>query len=191
MRNDADTARYYVLRLTDGERGVMCGALREREDEAGGEVRGALATRLERERGEDDLLSLATDRLRAWYYSRVRDLAEDVLGRVLDGTLADAEALDSDVWETVDSTDIVVYTFKAKCALLASDNEDALGDETGEGGTVEARAFWALRADVLERLRAMVEYGAEGVELPEGFDPDDEETWPANAPKGEGEEVTP
>jgi hypothetical protein len=57
--------------------------------------------------------------------------------------------------ETTDGHEFVIYTYKAKCVLLASDNEDAI-DDLGMDGThsVEARACFALRADVWAGLEA-------------------------------------
>lgn len=180
-RRDEDTARLYVLRMTDGERTAVLGALNEHPAEAGGSARAALADRIEREHGEDNLLSLATSRLRAWYYGTVRDLAEDCLRSILDGSICDTEGLDRWISETVDGTDLVVYTFKAKCVLLASDNEDAADEHGFENPTTEARAFCAIEADVLELLRAFESTGSdcEGAKLPEGFDLNDPDTWKA------------
>ena len=171
--------RHYHLALTDEERAAIVAALRTVRDFASmatTRLPGALAERIEHERGEEDILSLATSRLRAWYYGRVRDLAVDVLEEIAAGRIDTTDALQDYVRDSVDGTDIVVYTYKARAALLASDNEDAFEDIFGhEGGTPEQRAYCALEADVWELLRA----GPCGLDvtLPDGFDVDDESTW--------------
>jgi len=170
---------FYCLKLSDEEKRAIVESLRVPPGFSLLSLSAPLelAARVERERGEDDLLSLSTSRLRAWYYERVRDIARDVLEEILAGHVSD---LHDHLHETVDGLDLVIYTYKAKCALLASDNEDALEEETGEGGPPEVRAFWAIRADVLESLQSMVDYGPpEGVPLPEGFDLEDSSTWKA------------
>lgn len=59
--------------------------------------------------------------------------------------------------ETADGHEFVIYTLQAKCALLASRNEDAYDDmqgNEGPAGTPEMRACYAMRADVWEMLDA-------------------------------------
>lgn len=57
--------------------------------------------------------------------------------------------------QATDDHNHVIYTFKAKCVLLASDNEDAYQDEMGEPApTVEAAACMAMRRDCWELLEA-------------------------------------
>jgi len=128
--------------------------------------------------GEEDFFSLALSNLRAWYYGRVRGFAEDVLEAILRGEVRD---LHDYICETIDGTDLVVYTNKTEAALLASDNEDAMEYETRKNGTPEERAYYALRADVVESLRAMVDHPDESLRdrLPDGFDLDDPATWTA------------
>lgn len=168
-------SRYYVLQLTNDERDYTVQALRSALH-ADGKPRD-LADRIEREAGEDSLLDLATGRLRAWYYSRVRDMAEGILSDMLDGT--ETRDLSEVLHETIDGTDLVIYTYKAKAVLLASDNEDAYEDQMGEPApSVEAAAFMAIEADVTELLQAWADgHAPEGVAIPEGFDLYDSETW--------------
>lgn len=185
MRNKP---RFYCLQLTDEERAIFAEtaktlrldnerlASEARVDETVAEYRkrAELWGRLEYERGEEDLLSLATSRLRAWYYSRVADLAEDIVRACVAGEVDD---LGDYLHETVDGTDLATYTYKAKACLLASDNEDAYADEYGAPAlSAEAAAFMAIRADVLQRIEAGFDT-AGGLAVPEGFNPWDPETW--------------
>lgn len=183
MRTDRDTLRHYHLTLTEPEYRAMTRALRAGPKRCLGVRMSTFARELERRLGggEDDLLSLATSRLRAWYYGRVRDFADECLAEMLAGTIEDEDALARWLSDSIDGTDIVVYTFKAKAALLASDNEDA-ADELGLGTvTTEQRASCALEADVRELLESYARSGSdgEGQALPEGFDLSDPETWTA------------
>lgn len=56
--------------------------------------------------------------------------------------------------ESLDGSEEVIYTARSKAVLLASSNEDAYTEEIGEvPPDVHAAAFWALRADILERVQ--------------------------------------
>jgi hypothetical protein len=56
--------------------------------------------------------------------------------------------------ETLDGSEEVIYTARSKAVLLASSNEDAYVEELGEvPPNVHTAAFWALRADILERVQ--------------------------------------
>jgi hypothetical protein len=181
MKQRDERARHYHLALTETERDYVVSTLRGSLHDDGKPRE--LADRIERARGEEDVLALAGSALRAWYYGRVRDLAADVLQEMVSGRLADTEELDRYLQESVDGTDIVVYTFKAKAALLASDNEDAAEDMGLEAPSAEARAYYALEADVRELLEAWATHGGpEGVDVPEGFEVGDASTWTPAAP---------
>lgn len=99
----------------------------------------------------DDAISA----MRAWYYSEVREWAEDFDSRILAGEWEDYESFDESFREELDNSQIVIYTFRARAACLASDNEDAYSDEFGElpkndDGSLrwEAMAYMALMRDV-------------------------------------------
>ena len=98
--------------------------------------------------------------LRRWYYSEIRSLADEAIKECNAYHTADDDAytrrewLDAWLHETIDGHEFVIYTCKAKCSLLASDNEDALEQETGESGTAEQRCYWAMRRDVVELIGA-------------------------------------
>lgn len=103
----------------------------------------------------DNQLDTALQNLRQWYYKGVRALADAVIDAVKNGEIKNEEELDQYVHESVDGHAFVIYTFKAKAALLASDYEDAYDTEMGdEGGPYDpsVRAYFALRADVMEQI---------------------------------------
>jgi hypothetical protein len=97
--------------------------------------------------------------LRADHWQYVRGLAEEAEALCKSGELADAEALDEWLHETVDGSDRVIYTWKAQRLLLCTENQDAMADEYGTEGLVEdgsvnwgGMAYHALLADVRELL---------------------------------------
>ncbi len=101
----------------------------------------------------------AFDAICKWYDSAIRSLADSLIEDCKKEKHADeydarqwlTERIDQDT----DGHEFVIYTFKAKCACLASDNEDAYEDELGEKPpSVEAQACMAMRADVWELLNA-------------------------------------
>ena len=98
----------------------------------------------------------AISALGRWYYSEV--IVEELRSR----RYLDEEEETNYVWEACDGHEFIIYTFKAKCVLLASDNSDAYDEEIGEdGATTEQRAFWAFKADVLRFMEYA--YKDEGV----------------------------
>lgn len=104
-------------------------------------------------------LDTAFSAIRAWYYSGIRSLVDelitDIKAQDIDDTDSAREWMSERVDEDTDSHNFVCYTFKAKCALLASDNEDAYSNEIGEPApSVEAAACMAMRADAWELLHA-------------------------------------
>ena len=87
--------------------------------------------------------------LRPWfteYNEEIRSLAKEAL------TIPEDERED---WlhETIDGHEWVIYTFWARCVLVATDNPDSYEEEMGEPAkTVEAQAYMAIMHDV----RAMI-----------------------------------
>lgn len=91
--------------------------------------------------------------LRRAYYADVRDVVADALDAVASGEVTDADALDTWLHETIDGCQRVIYTWQARLGLLASDNEDAYQDETGETPPDPSVAmYWAMRADVRDAM---------------------------------------
>lgn len=177
-----EQTRIYTVELTDEEKDCIVGALHERPAEAGAEQRNYLGRKLERARGEDDGLTLGTHLIRQWYTRRVDAMALDLLQRILAGEVSD---LNDTLHEDVDGTDIVIYTYKASAALMASSNDGAMLEETGEAGTTEQQAYFALVADVREELSRLVDSPPDGMTMPEGFDLDDDSTWAVEADESE------
>ena len=108
--------------------------------------------------------------LERWYWEVVRDYADTYLDerdeavkRVMkEEDLEDEDDVDEyDVdeymyeWlhETLDGCEEVIYTARSTAVLLASSNNNAYLEEIGEAPpNVHAAAFWALRADIMERV---------------------------------------
>lgn len=104
-------------------------------------------------RHSDDEVSRAVAVLRRDYYGDVRDIAQDIAERVASGELTDADDVEEAIRETVDGCARVIYTFQAKLGLLASDNEDAYQDDTGEEPSGPSVAmYYAVCADVRDEL---------------------------------------
>ncbi len=122
----------------------------------------------------DDNLNEATQAIREWYYTEIRSmvdfLIEDLKAEKPEDDDAAREWLTERVDEITDAHEYVIYTYKAQCVCLASDNEDAYEDETGEKPpTVETQACTAMRRDVWELLEARSDEW-----LPSEIDPTDE-----------------
>ena len=116
------------------------------------------AERLETFNMAQDDFTIGTDALRRWYWSEVRSLAREAVSE----HPHDEEARREWVDETCDAHEFLIYTYKAQAVLLASDSSDAYEEEFGaeepwivpKRATDEVRAFWALRADVLDQIEA-------------------------------------
>lgn len=196
---------HYYLKLTSGERVALVGwAERQRKSEerlaaklranpSKGKLERAERVdesanafrKIERMTMELDTLDLGSRLIRAWYYDEVRDYAVDALRNILDGTISDREGLDDWLHEAVDGSQIVIYTYKASVALLASNNDGACEEQMGEGTyTTEQRAYFALIMDVQEEMDSIVAYPPEDLKLPEDFDLDDETTWTVENEEG-------
>ena len=125
-------------------------------------------------------LDAGFDSLRTWYYSEIRSLADDaieaivgcvvglnsrsprtlgyVVGIEIEPGQDRREFLQEWVEQALDGHSVLIYTRETKAALLASDNEDAYADETGEESADETvRCYYAMRADVWEHLEARSE----------------------------------
>lgn len=98
----------------------------------------------------------AIGKLNRWYYTEVKSTAYGIVDELRSRRYITEEEEDAFVWEVCDAHEFIIYTFKARCVLLASDNHDALEEIQGttEDSTVEQRAFYAFEADV----RRFMEY---------------------------------
>ncbi len=93
------------------------------------------------------------------YYKDVNNQADDFIERIKAGEFDDREHFFDTLNEDLDGAGRVIYTFKARLGLLASDNEDVGIDELGTEGfdwsggiPYSALMFFAFRADVIERI---------------------------------------
>lgn len=147
--------------------------------------------------------------LSTWYYAEIRAITESIIRDVRVGRGIDApkpreyvhdelhDAADNAVREWVmecvdartDDHEYVIYTYKAKLVLVASEHADAYEEEIGGKATVEARACMAMRADVWEHLNAREDEWLH-VEGPES-DVSDDEIDLANGERLDVNEPTP
>ena len=88
--------------------------------------------------------------VRAWYYDEIRSLADEVRDACKTGDLENDDDVTRWIDETLGGHEFVIYTFKAKLVLIASDNEDE-GEDAG-AETPEDRAFYAMRADLIAEI---------------------------------------
>jgi hypothetical protein len=108
--------------------------------------------------------------MRKEYWEHVRTSAEEIERDVRSGELDPEDAMER-VENDCDSQ-WSIYTYRAKCVVcFLSDNPDALSDELGSDGLLvdsnlnwSGMAFWAMRADILDRLGDLEEIAAEGRE---------------------------
>lgn len=92
-----------------------------------------------------------------WYNDEIRGLVETAKEEIKRGNITD---INDWIHETIDEHEFVIYTYKARLVLVATDNPDAFEDEMGsKPETVEQAAYGAMSYDLRERL------SAEGVEL--------------------------
>lgn len=111
----------------------------------------------------DDKVQEALRAVRQWYWEEVRSVAEEARDEVKSGRLADAEALQEWLHETIDGHQFVIYIQQAQMVLLASDNQDAYAEDFGddEGATKDGSINWSLLAfcamerDVAEQLGSL------------------------------------
>ena len=112
------------------------------------------------------------------YNEEIRAMADDYAKRIKAGDFGDRDEFLTDVHETLDSHEFVIYTFKAQCVCLASDNSGAFVDNFGNEGLTkdgatnwEAMAYCAMEADLFDRL------DADGVDINDDdtFEPEEEE----------------
>lgn len=105
----------------------------------------------------------AVSAIRRDYYRDVLSMAKDLAERMKAGEVDD---LSDALHEDCDGCARVIYTFQAKLGLLASDNEDAWEDAGDDVTDPSVRMYYALQADITERLDAA------------GIDLNDPESWP-------------
>ena len=111
----------------------------------------------------DDLMSEASSLMENAYRNHVHFIASEVIDLARDqynaGTDEESlrEWLSERIWEMIDGDAWVIYTFKAKCVLICSDNAEAYSDQFGDISTEDGMfwskmAFAALYQDVIEQL---------------------------------------
>jgi len=94
------------------------------------------------------------------YWDEIRSLADAFRQAMKDGEITDDETAEEWLHQTIDSHQFVIYTYKAKCVGLHTNNPDAMLDEFGAEGLVrnesvnyEGMAYCSMMAD----LRMLIE----------------------------------
>lgn len=110
----------------------------------------------------------------AEYYATVRAIVQEATTNIADGTFTSTDDLETYLHESVDGNYWVIYYHAAYRVPLLSNHDDAWEDAGLELPTEHTNvpsfiAYWALLADVRDRM-------TDG----EGWDLDDDTTWPAN-----------
>lgn len=128
--------------------------------------------------------------LRREYFDDVRGYAADILRAVADGEITDREGFEERLHETCDGSARVIYTSQALDVLRWTESDDAGFDEMGsdflDGCSSMAEvytraAFYALRADVADRVRGfdVSDLDTFQARTLADFDVDDDDTYPA------------
>jgi len=104
------------------------------------------------------------------YWAAVRGIVSDIMEEHAPSLEeADFDAARDDVWESVDGDAWVIYHGRALATLQHSENESAI-DEHGDGERcdfwtyITRAAFYAMAADVSDRLETAISEHEEAVE---------------------------
>lgn len=137
---------------------------------------------VDREAEAFEQLAKAEQAVRMVYREYVAFLAEEIVGMIVDGEIADRDGLETYIHETADGDGWVIDTFRANALLTVSENAEAFRDTVGGvcESTVHARAYFALAADLREAI--------ENVDLPEWMDLDEDDLGRSNREGGDDAE---
>lgn len=109
----------------------------------------------------DDKFKQGIDNLYRWYYTEIRDCVQAAINELDRSTGLSEDNIEPQEWlqeyvdRLTDNHEFVIYTYKARTALLVSSNEGAYEDETGEKPpTPEVACCFAMRADIWQVLNA-------------------------------------
>lgn len=104
-----------------------------------------------------DKINEAVNAISREYQESIHDMAEEIVSDIIGGEyLTDWEEVDEHIHETVDSSEWVIYTFKAKLVLIVSGNADAFTEDElvdfSRPNVFEQMAYWAVHRDLQEEL---------------------------------------
>lgn len=123
-----------------------------------------IATLVREALSEERLIDLAEGIKRRQYYGEVRSYADSIAEDVKDGTIDDAEGLQTRLHEDCDGAGQVIYTGRAMDTLRYSDNDGAYAEEFGSDGITDgdgidwsALAYAAFHRDVTERVEDLID----------------------------------
>jgi hypothetical protein len=121
-------------------------------------LRRDIETSIRKLKTQENAYSVLVHALTVWYdVFTVRALGEMIVAEQKESNL-NRDDLETYIHESIDGTQEVIYTFQAQLVAAASENTDEAQDDGIEYGPKNGmfdsqRAFYALRADVLEWLR--------------------------------------
>ena len=95
------------------------------------------------------------------YWDDVRGVVEECKRAVKDGEVSDDSELSDYLHQSIDGTQRVIYTHQARVGMACTDNADAWQECGDSLPDVSVQMFWAMQADVQDRLESFDEIKAE------------------------------
>ena len=86
------------------------------------------------------------------YFDDVLACIEEVKRAIKDGEITEQDEVYDFLHEMIDGHQRVIYTFRAKLGMLATENPDAFEDLGMENATIEQRMYCAMMQDVQDRM---------------------------------------
>jgi hypothetical protein len=100
---------------------------------------------------EKELNEMTLRGIRALYYTRCSDIAREAL------EIEDEDERETFLNESVDGSEWVIYTYRARLVAVLTDNVDAISDAIGGdvSPTPVAIAYFAMLADVRQQMASL------------------------------------
>jgi hypothetical protein len=106
---------------------------------------------------QDGVKEVLTHALSVWYEFFTVNYLADMIFKEANEKKMNEEDLDTFIHESIDGSAEVIYTYQAKLVAACSNNADEAKEQGvdlayDDASFDSARAYWALMADVMERL---------------------------------------
>jgi len=95
------------------------------------------------------------------YWDDVRGVVEECKRAVKDGEVTSDDELSDYLRQSVDGTQRVIYTHQARVGMACTDNPDAWQECGDSLPDVSVQMYWAMMADVQDRLESFDDIKAE------------------------------